>query len=794
VCSFGRVDVLSFGKRRLIALAAVAVWLLAAEAVVSRAAEEQRAVPLAARDVIGLKYLGASQRELSPDGKWLAYAVTSRLGIQTRETPDQYYLRTGVPEDGLGSDVRVIDLGSRVERNLTEGKGNSWLPVWSPDGRFLAFLSTRDGSECAKLWVWNVRENTLRKVSDTAIRSGYFMEWLPDSERVLVAVAPRAQGGCVAKSGTARHKENELGVGNASAAIVYRSSGLNGDGGSSDPLDEQYKERDLAVIQVRDGTSKILTHGERIGICHLFRDGLRVAFSSPERFERPGSQQLLHSLSMVDIQTGRKVLLGNGLRLDLAGNFSVSPTGKRIAFRTTPSDGLFDIWVIDLNSGRLENLSHFGSPTSAVPISHMHRWYYSTALFWDDAGESLYSITDGAVWKSSVSEQTTRELARITDRMVRQLVGRDASRIATLSGEQGTIVIARDEMKKRDGFYKVDLTTGGVERLLEREECYTCAAGPRGHLATMASNGKSIVFSSEDAAHAGDLWLADSEFRKTEQLTNLNPQLGRYILGEARLIDWLDCDGRLRRGGVILPSGYREGTRYPLVVLVYGGAAGSDSLQKFGGFESGIPYLNVQLFATRGYAVLMPDAPQQLGTPMLDLAKTVLPGVNRMVELGIADPDRIGILGHSYGGYSVLSLLVQTNRFKAAMSLNGMGNLVSLYGEMGKNGVAFGTSAETGQELVGGHPWSHRDLYIENSPFFYLDRVQTPVLLVHGAEDTTFAASLSDELFVALRRLGKVVEYARYDGEDHIFTKEENQRDVCERMLRWFDGYLRSVP
>jgi dipeptidyl aminopeptidase/acylaminoacyl peptidase len=179
---------------------------------------------------------------------------------------------------------------------------------------------------------------------------------------------------------------------------------------------------------------------------------------------------------------------------------------------------------------------------------------------------------------------------------------------------------------------------------------------------------------------------------------------------------------------------------------------------------------------------------------MADLAKTVLPGVNKVIEMGIADPERLGVMGHSYGGYSTLGLIVQTGRFKAALEADGVADLISSYGAMLNNGAAFGTSiAEHGQGLMGGTPWEFRDRYIENSPFFYLDRVETPLLIVHGGLDLDVASFLGDEVFVALRRLGKEVEYAKYKGEEHspLYWSYANQVDFCQRMIAWFDVHLK---
>lgn len=117
---------------------------------------------------------------------------------------------------------------------------------------------------------------------------------------------------------------------------------------------------------------------------------------------------------------------------------------------------------------------------------------------------------------------------------------------------------------------------------------------------------------------------------------------------------------------MLLPAGYKEGIRYPLVVITYGGSYLSDYVNHFG-FWGTMPSFNMQVLATRGYATLYPDAPLRKGAPLKDLASTILPGVNKVIELGIADPDRLAVMGQSYGSYSTLALIVQTNRFKAAI-------------------------------------------------------------------------------------------------------------------------------
>jgi dipeptidyl aminopeptidase/acylaminoacyl peptidase len=185
----------------------------------------------------------------------------------------------------------------------------------------------------------------------------------------------------------------------------------------------------------------------------------------------------------------------------------------------------------------------------------------------------------------------------------------------------------------------------------------------------------------------------------------------------------------------------------------------------------------MQLFATRGYAVLLPDSPQEPGTPMADLAKTVLPGVNKVIEMGIADPNKLGVMGQSNGGYSTMALIVQTKRFKAAMEADGMADLIGMYGEMDQAGSAYGTpNLEHGQNRLGGTPWEVRERYIENSPIFYLDRVETPLLILHGAEDTEVAPFLGTKFLWACGVWGK-----------RLSTQNMRVRDI-----RSFNGAMRT--
>jgi dipeptidyl aminopeptidase/acylaminoacyl peptidase len=187
----------------------------------------------------------------------------------------------------------------------------------------------------------------------------------------------------------------------------------------------------------------------------------------------------------------------------------------------------------------------------------------------------------------------------------------------------------------------------------------------------------------------------------------------------------------------------------------------------------------------------MPDAPLTQHSPALELMKTVMPGIDELIDQGIADADNIGIVGHSFGGFSTLSLITQSQRFKAAVAVSGTSDLMSFYGVLWGS-VADYDWAEKGQGQMGGSPWEFPERYIENSPIWHLDRVTTPLLLIHGAMDSRVPVAQSDEVFAGLERLGKEATYVRYAKEDHVIERPAAVVDFMNRMLQWFDSRLKG--
>lgn len=706
-----------------------------------------------------------SSISFSHDSKYVVYTITRGHWGATQNIAED------VPWFARAADIHVIDLSTNKNKDetITGGTGSNWEPVWSPDRDLLAFLSDRGSTGKINLWLWNAADRTMKMASSLEAKC-CDVEWTKDGHGIVFSTSIGSEAAGV------HPKQNLQGAGaaNVPGVRVYESALTPAESATANPWNLDDYSAELVWIDLASGTGHPIFRG-KIGTYKLSPDGSRLAISVATRFENPGSQQMLFDVVVLSLASGERQVALSDVRLEPNGSgFSWSPDNRRLFVQLkNVTTGIHSYEVVELAKGHVLTLFEPMQPSSG---------HEETAPVWNGFGQSIYFSHNGALWRGDAVQGTAHESARIPGRQIVDFV---------VLRNESAIVITHDENGKQDGVYEVNLTTDESKKLIEIGQCYTCAL--KEDSLVMSPDGQRIAFVSEDSAHSPELWMADPEFKSLQQLTHLNPQFDSHAMGKARLIDWLSDDGSRLHGVLLLPSNYRSGERYPLVVYTYGGVSLSDHFDRFGLAGSG-PF-NMQLLATRGYAVLLPDAPQHVDTPMLDLAKAVLPGVNKAIELGVADPNRLAVMGHSYGGYTTLSLIVQTGRFKAAISIAGVSDLIGSYGEMEENASSYGVAiTEHGQGAMGGTPWERREAFIENSPFFYFDRIQTPLLIVQGSRDTAVAPFLGDQIFVALRRLGKEAVYAKYEGERHSPSQEwsyEHQVDLSYRMIRWLEGHLK---
>jgi dipeptidyl aminopeptidase/acylaminoacyl peptidase len=296
-------------------------------------------------------------------------------------------------------------------------------------------------------------------------------------------------------------------------------------------------------------------------------------------------------------------------------------------------------------------------------------------------------------------------------------------------------------------------------------------------------DGATVVYSMSDGDRPAEIYAADANFTNRRKLTNLNPWMASRALPRSELIAYRDADGKRLYGVLRYPVNYQQGQKYPTIFEIY---------ETFfdNGFNGRAAFL-----ANHGYAVFHPSVNLVVGRPGESWAKGVTAAANKLIDLGVADADRLGVHGTSYGGYATVLLLTETDRFKAAINISGKVNMVSFYTDSPRLGVRNTHAPEKSQDRIGGTLWEYPERYLEHSAIMRADRIKTPLLNITGDQDPNVPASQSREIYYALRRLGRDVEWVRYANGGHRPPNSVSESiDFETRILRWYDTYLKPSP
>jgi dipeptidyl aminopeptidase/acylaminoacyl peptidase len=301
----------------------------------------------------------------------------------------------------------------------------------------------------------------------------------------------------------------------------------------------------------------------------------------------------------------------------------------------------------------------------------------------------------------------------------------------------------------------------------------------------LSRDGSTLAFVFNDAKSPNDIWTASSAGRDARQLTNFNPGLKEFALVPTEVIRWKAPDGLEIEGLLVKPLNYEQGKRYPLILQIHGGP--------YAQFAYGLNS-RAQIFAANGYAVLLPNPRGSTGYGNKFTTANIgdwggkdyqdlMTGVDEVIKMGLADPERLAVMGGSYGGFMTFWVITQTNRFKAAIGHAGISDWYSFYGQSDIPGLM-----EYG---FGGMPWTAREVYEKWSPVRYADRVKTPLMITHGEQDRRVPIAQAEQYYRALRKRGVETVFVRYPREGHGIAEPNHQIDLVRRQLEWFDKHLK---
>jgi dipeptidyl aminopeptidase/acylaminoacyl peptidase len=353
----------------------------------------------------------------------------------------------------------------------------------------------------------------------------------------------------------------------------------------------------------------------------------------------------------------------------------------------------------------------------------------------------------------------------------------------TLDVKKPILVRAEEEATRSTGFFRAHADGRAPEKLVFGACDYTAPV--------KAKNADTWLLSSMTFHDYPDLLVTNSDFKEVKKVTDVGAQRNNFVWGKAEMIHYKNADGVLLSGTLIKPEDFDPKKKYPMMVYIYERL--SQNLHHFVAPGPGTS-INASYYASNGYLVLEPDIVYTIGYPGQSALKCVLPAIQAVVDQGIVDEKAIGIQGHSWGGYQIAYMITQTNRFRAVEAGAPVANMTSAY-----SGIRWGTGTprqfqyEHTQSRIGGNLWQYPMRFIENSPVFMADRVQTPLMILHNDQDDAVPWYQGIEYYLALRRLDKEVYLFNYNGELHGLRRRVNQKDYTVRMQQFFDHYLKGA-
>lgn len=435
-------------------------------------------------------------------------------------------------------------------------------------------------------------------------------------------------------------------------------------------------------------------------------------------------------------------------------------------------------WAYHVARGKLINLTgqlsvewsdaYYDGPIDIAPSFGVAGWLAGDKEFW------CYDEYD--IWSIDLATLKTKRLTQ----------GRERG-IVFRSMHRGNLPVNKEFLlraKGRDG-------QTGVFRYHPKGQHRQLLYGPYNYSRLVKAETKGCyLFAREDNITSAELFYADEEFRAIRSVVATQRQSDSLRFRQSELIHYRNSRGQELKGALFYPVNYQEGKQYPMIVHLY--ELLSQRLNAFT-YPSARETYNMMNFVLQGYFVFQPDIRYEVNHPGESAADCVIAAVREVLKRGDIDSTNLGLLGHSWGAYQTAYIISQTSMFAAAVAGAPLTNMVSMYNSIyWENGRSNQEMFETGQARFRLPWWEIEEEYIKNSPVFQAQHIQTPLLMVFGADDRAVDWRQGLELYITMRRLGKPCILLTYEGEGHTIGLLENMLDQTSRVMDYFNYYLKG--
>lgn len=696
--------------------------------------------------------------DLSDDGRWVAATSLSlryRIGIDNYRFGDPTYIAPSL------YDIFVIDTQSGNAQKIFPGKLNVRGLKWSPDASRLALFIRKGDIFEPTIW----ERNTGKFITVATPQSKYAAEnaefhWSADSTQLMFDIR-RDDWRRQVRERFEKETRGPIAVQSSKEPFL-----------SWDDLRRMSSIRSIVIYDTKSGQSREALAETKVNSYDLSEDGTFITYYEDITKKTDydvifGAENQVRVMPVSGGETRTIIKSTKGI------NIIWSRDGRRYAYA---KDGNLFFGSVDeteprqLTGKKEEKTEPADKSKEDADKQKKEKERFSTVRL-SNKGEWMIASNKEGLWLIDTSTGAKELFLKTSEE------DKEAPRYQVIEWSPDNAYIYMtyaSRVKWERGLVRYSTKDKKLEDLVKDSKLYS---GFR-----LARDGRSVVFSSAEGNRPYDLYVADADFKNVRRLTDSNPQLKNKTLSKTALVQYLDADGNKSYGVLYYPTNYEAGKKYPTIFIVY---------EQF--FDDNFN-ATTNVLTSNGYAVMQPSVSFETGFPGEAWAKGVTSAANKLIEMGVADPERLGVQGTSYGGYATNLLITQTNRFKAAINISGKVNMVSFYTDSPRLGVRNIHAPEKSQDRIGATLWQQPQKYIQHSAIMFADRIKTPLLLITGDQDHNVPARQAMEMYYALRRLGREVEWVNYMNGGHGMptTTIDEVKDYHQRILKWYDDRLKG--